>query len=180
MTNSGKEESFWRVENTNNEAVNTDSNTTNTTSYTNYRGENVLYSNFTVLYNFPNGTVPRGQYSFPFVLRLHNYLPGSFREEYPAYSGLITYRLKAQVAPISEGIEFRNEQELIIREPVKDMQHSMYEELSVQPTTWCCISQGRCNIKCYFESTLGFIQKTRICREMRLLSSAKWTTFSAH
>lgn len=147
------------MQDTANSTSNSDSGTTN---YTNYSGENTLYSNFTVLYNFPNGVVPKGQYSFPFVLRLHNYLPGSFKEDLTAYRGEIYYRLKAQVVPAKGEIDFRNEQELIIREPVKDMQHSMFEELSVQPTTCCCVDQGRCNIKVYFESTVGILVRELI------------------
>lgn len=103
------------------------SRNSSTNNETNYRGENVLYSNYTVLHNFANGTVPRGQYSFPFVLRLHNYLPGSFKEEGRNYTGEISYLLKAQIVPFKESANFRNEQPLIIREPVKDMQHSLYE-----------------------------------------------------
>lgn len=147
MRYTGKEESFWRVDSTS-----TDFDGNSTTTSTDYRGENVLYSNFTVLHDFPNGAVARGHYSFPFVLRLHNYLPGSFREEGVSYSGRISYRLRAQVAAKGE-IVFLNEREVIIKERPKEEPHAMYGELSVQPTTCCCIEQGRSSIRCFFQST---------------------------
>jgi hypothetical protein len=74
-----------------------------------------LYSNYTTLYNFPMGTVPKGQYSFPFVLRLHNYLPGTFNEESNLYKGSIEYKLRAQIVPPKKDIDLRNEQILVIR-----------------------------------------------------------------
>lgn len=91
------------------------SNEQNQDTYTNYTGENILYSNFMVMYDFPMGTVPRGQFTFPFILRLHNYLPGSFSEDVFNYRGEIRYKLRAEIQPQNKDIDLKYEQPLVIR-----------------------------------------------------------------
>ncbi|CAD8156947.1 unnamed protein product [Paramecium octaurelia] len=128
----GKEKTRWQ----------TGSGKNSTTHY----GKNVFYEDTVVINTFLDEKLMIGQFVFPFQLDLPSDLPGSFY-----YSdGLLAsvgYKIKVQVISTSKSInDIKNEQEIIIREPIKEILQVSQEKETANLSTWCCKKQGSCSI----------------------------------
>lgn len=124
------------------------------------RGLIIFYNHKFPMNTWKEGHVPAGQYSFPFSFALQNFLPGSYSHRLDDIidrksntSAIIKYMLKAECLALDgnkEMSKIKYSKELIVREKPK-VNVVAKEELLLPLSTMCCVPQGNCRIKAYFD-----------------------------
>jgi len=144
----GKEETSWEVPNPNNPAV-----------PDHKHGLIIFYNHKINVYTWSEGHVPAGQYDFPFSFILKDFLPGSYthhqdqRDRNTNTKALIKYKLKTECLAFDverEMSKIKYTKELLVREKLKVNVVSK-GEITLPLSTMCCIPQGNCRIRVYFE-----------------------------
>lgn len=120
-----------------------------------HKGHKSFYRKKFPIYVWNSDSIPPGQWVFPFSYNLEPYLPGSFEEKDHRFKAKIKYKAKVELNPHHHGKGIKHNQELVLRELIKDnMQWNVPVENSINAKTWCCINQGVCRMKCFFEKNL--------------------------
>ncbi|CAD8156193.1 unnamed protein product [Paramecium octaurelia] len=123
-------------------------------SSTTHRGKNVFYEDSFVINTFLNENLMVGQFVFPFELELPLDLPGSLYHSYGLLAS-VAYKIKVRIISNSKSInDIKNEQEIIIREPIQEILQASQKKVTANLTTWCCKQQGFCSITAKAEKNL--------------------------
>ncbi|CAK76379.1 unnamed protein product (macronuclear) [Paramecium tetraurelia] len=119
-------------------------------------GKNVFHRDAVVINTFLDENLMVGQFVFPFELHLPSNLPGSFQYAHAVLASL-NYKVKARVISTSKSInDIKNKQEIIIREPIKEILQVSSKQETANLTTWCCKKQGSSSISAKVEKNLYF------------------------
>ena len=119
----------------------------------------IFYNHKFPIHIWNEGHVPAGQYDFPFSFVLKDFLPGSYthkRDENDRKnqtSAAITYKLKAECLALDidrEMSKIKTSKELMVREKLKGNSSSK-GDIAVLLSSCFCLSQGHCQIRCFFE-----------------------------
>lgn len=111
---------------------------------------NKLISPFTVNLYSSTGSLPPGNYEFPFNFKLPENLPGSFSLIQPEYKAQVIYSLIATLA--AEGIsalKFKNE--IIVNQKPENISYLNPVECT-QKVCMLCIPKGQCKMECNFQA----------------------------
>ena len=144
----GKEETSWEEPNPNNPGVRETK-----------RGLIIFYNHKINIYTWNEGHVPAGQYDFPFSFALKDFLPGSYshrpdiRDRSANTEAVIKYKLKTECLAYDgdrEMSKIKWTKELMVREKLKVNVVSK-GEIVLPLSMMCCIGQGSCRIRVYFE-----------------------------
>ncbi|CAD8109170.1 unnamed protein product [Paramecium primaurelia] len=123
---------------------------------TTHYGKNVFHRDTVVINTFLNENLMVGQFVFPFELHLPPNLPGSFHYHQHILASL-NYKVKARVISTSNSInDIKNKQEIIIREPIKEVLQVSSKQETAYLRTWCCKEQGSSSISAKVAKNLYF------------------------
>ncbi|CAD8062611.1 unnamed protein product [Paramecium sonneborni] len=123
---------------------------------TTHYGKNVFHRDAVVINTFLDENLMVGQFVFPFELHLPPNLPGSFTYHHATLASL-NYKVKARVISTSKSInDIKNKQEIIIREPIKEILQVSSKQETANLTTWCCKQQGVSSISATVQKNLYF------------------------
>lgn len=120
----------------------------------------IFYNHKFEIFKWEEGFVPAGQYDFPFSFNLKDFLPGSYshkptsiEEKQSQTCAVIRYKIKAECLNLNaeqEMSKIKTDKEILVREKLKVNIFSK-GEISLPMISCCCIPQGSCQIRCYFE-----------------------------
>lgn len=121
-----------------------------------YEDQNTFFSNQVPVFVFPSGTIPAGQFSFPFSFILKNGIPSSFNYLYDDYGekcyATVVYEMRASLESsdnaepaLQYSVPFNVSQPAIIG------QGHTRKEIIENVKSWCCIDKGQSKIVGYFE-----------------------------
>ncbi|CAD8068948.1 unnamed protein product [Paramecium sonneborni] len=121
-----------------------------------HHGKNVFHRDTVVINTFLDENLMVGQFVFPFELHLPPNLPGSFLYQSSILASL-NYKVKVRVVSTSKSInDIKNKQEIIIKEPIKEILQISSKQETANLTTWCCKNQGVSSISAKVEKNLYF------------------------
>ncbi|CAK70850.1 unnamed protein product (macronuclear) [Paramecium tetraurelia] len=121
---------------------------------TTHHGKNVFYEDSFVINTYLNENLMVGQFVFPFELELPLDLLGSFYHSYGLLAS-VGYKIKVRIISNSKSVNnIKNEQEIIIREPIQEILQASSEKVTSNLTTWCCKQQVFCSITSKAEKNL--------------------------
>ncbi|CAD8174482.1 unnamed protein product [Paramecium octaurelia] len=123
-------------------------------SRTTHHGKNLFHRDTFVIHTFLNQNQMVGQYVFPFELHLQPNLPGSFESRYGVLASL-NYKVKARIVSASKSInDVKHKQDIILRQPIKEILQVSSKQVTANLTTWCCKQQGSSTISAKVEKNL--------------------------
>lgn len=143
----GKEETSWNSTNAHDPSL-VDKKT----------GLIIFYNHRFPFHIWNEGFVPAGQYDFPFSFNLKDFLPGSYshkgdlNDQRTKTTAVVKYMLKAECLAMDykkEMSKIKCSRELFVRE--KKANIFSKGEILLPMSSCLCISQGSCQIRCYFE-----------------------------
>lgn len=102
------------------------------TYYETHKGKNTFYCHKFPLYIWSGFSyMPSGQFTFPFQFKLLDALPGTYSEKGiekgGEYKAIIRYKVKAVIEGANQK-SIKNKQDLVVREPLKNIVTSQYGE----------------------------------------------------
>jgi len=123
-----------------------------------YSTNEVFHHKFSI-YKWGGGTIPAGQWSFPFSFTLPQGVPASFNYQFNEHGricfGDITYNLMAYI-PNTGMLGFfkstlKQKTYFIVNHPFKNESGQASGSQTLDITSCCCINKGKATIKAYFE-----------------------------
>ncbi|CAK69144.1 unnamed protein product, partial (macronuclear) [Paramecium tetraurelia] len=121
-----------------------------------HHGKNLFHRDTFVIHTFLDQNLMVGQFVFPFELHLPPNLPGSFESRY-GFLASLNYKVKARIRSASKSInDVKHKQDIIIREPIKEILQGSSKQETANLTTWCCKKQGSSTISAQVEKNLYF------------------------
>ena len=119
-----------------------------------YRGTIYQISYKETLYKANSKTFPKGQYSFPFSLKLKEILAATFDIDYQEVTASISYRIKCQIKCINKKFKpLRTYKTIKIKQSRNDILAISKKDINLYIHLCCCYSPGFTNIKTNINKT---------------------------
>jgi hypothetical protein len=123
--------------------TNTNSNNNNENNNRVLRtGNNILFKNTSIMYNWNNNLINIGQYAYPFQFPLPNNLPGSFEYYDGDCSAYIKYIVTAKALSFSGNNDIYNSNILIVRQSPQFFSYPNNLSDTKNISTWCFFKKG--------------------------------------